>query len=110
MRFCTNQAMEHLGAIVNSNNNSYYVSTTDTFDEGFETMVFRCKKYYPNISEANRNIEDVADFRTGGEIDWSGLYCETFKTAKEARKRHKYICTNITEFIQTDILLKGENR
>ena len=54
----------------------YFVSTANTFDHGWETMVFA----------RNEN----------GEVDWADLYSDRYNTQEEAEIGHKSIISNFT--------------
>lgn len=66
--------MEQLKTVVQRGGRHYVVSTADTADAGFETMVFAC------------NAE-------GGSIDYTDLACERYETVKEAEKGHVAMCS-----------------
>ena len=85
------ERMEHLMDDVQLNGVWYYVSTLDTFDHGFETMVF---EYY--------DYEHKEKYKDSG-VNWSGLYSEAHDTPEAAAERHKYIVEHLDEFIN-----KGE--
>ena len=87
------ERMEHLMDDVQLNGKWYYVSTLDTFDHGFETMVFECYDY--------EHTEELKHKDSG--VDWSGLYSEAHDTPEAAAERHKYIVENLDKFIN-----KGE--
>lgn len=91
------ERMRPLRDIVNSNGVSYYVSTADTFDAGYETMIFRLNRFYEDTGKARKRIRSIIQSRNS--VDWDGLYCENYATAEGARERHKYICANLEEFI-----------
>lgn len=69
--------------VVEAENEHYYVDSADTFDCGFETMVFSM--------ETESNGEE--------EIDWSGLYCENHSSYCDMENRHKYIIEHLEEFV-----------
>ena len=70
----------HLKDIVKVQNRNYYISTTCTFDKGWETMIFE--------ADANNNL-----------ISWADLYCKRYNTFDEAREGHIYIRNHIDEYI-----------
>ena len=70
----------HLKDIVKVQNRNYYISTTCTFDKGWETMIFE--------ADANNNL-----------ISWADLYCKRYNTFDEAREGHIYIRNHINEYI-----------
>ena len=70
----------HLKDIVKVQNRNYYISTTCTFDKGWETMIFE--------ADANNNL-----------ISWADLYCKRYNTFDEAREGHIYIRNHINDFI-----------
>lgn len=65
--------MKQLRTVINRNGNHYFVSTNDTFDHGFETMIFRCN----------------AD---GKVTDWGELFADRYDTIDEATTGHKVAC------------------
>lgn len=74
-------AHRELGHIVKTEDGKlFYVDSTETFDAGFETMVFPCD-------------ED------GQVTSWFELYVEHYKNEKEMEQRHKYICRNLEEVL-----------
>ena len=73
-----------LGHIVRLNNGNHcYVDSNNTFDCGYETMVFAC-------DESGRNI------------DWSDLYCEHYRSYADMKKRHEYIINHLEEVLQNE--------
>ena len=60
---------------ISLNDKEYYVSTTDTFDVGLETMVFESK---------NQTV-----------VNWKDLYYRHYNTIDEAIKGHKDIVDNL---------------
>lgn len=78
---------------VDVNNKKYYVSTTDTSDNGWETMIFEVKP-----------LEEKLKKETGKEyyVDWSGIYSEWYENEKEAKKTHNYIVKNIKDYVKGD--------
>ena len=66
---------------INVNGKKYLVSTVDlaiAVDEyPFETMVFKCSAY--------------------GRVDYIDLYCERYKTLKEAIEGHEMICCQLED-------------
>ena len=55
---------------------TYFVSTANTFDHGWETMVFA------------RNAN--------GEVDWTDLYSDRYNTREEAEIGHNSITSNFS--------------
>lgn len=72
--------MVHLKDYVKINNKNFFVSTTNTFDKGWETMVFE--------ADENNNIKN-----------WAGLYCKHYTTLDEATEGHIYVKNHIDEYI-----------
>lgn len=72
--------------IVKANNNYFYVDSADTFDHGFETMVFK------------------AEPRDNGRyaVDWADLYCEYYNSYAEMEVRHKYIIEHLEEILSDE--------
>lgn len=60
----------------------YHISTADTFDRGWETMIFR------------------RDER--GELDVREVYQELHGDFAEAEERHEYICDHIADFVPAE--------
>lgn len=59
----------------------YYVDSADTFDAGYETMVF------------------PADEK--GEVtDWGDLYCERYSSYADMKERHNYIIEHLEEVLK----------
>lgn len=67
--------------IVEVGDNAYYIDSCDTFDNGFETMVF----------EYNLKLNEVES--------WMDLYCETYSTSEEMEEGHEHICNNLEEYL-----------
>ena len=65
---------------ISLNNKEYYVSTTNTFDVGLETMVFESK---------NQTV-----------VNWKELYYRHYNTIDEAIKGHKDIIENLEELLE----------
>jgi len=65
--------MKQVRTTINRDGKHYFVSTNDTFDHGFETMIFRCD----------------AD---GKVTDWGDLFSERYGTIEEATEGHKTAC------------------
>lgn len=70
--------MRDLSHIVKSNNKYYFVDSNDTFDVGFETMVFLCDE-------------------NGENINWSDLFAKRYNTEEEMRESHYKICNYLEE-------------
>ena len=68
-----------LSHIVECNGKKYFVDSNDTFDYGYETMVF--------------------DVLKNDEIDWSGIYTERYLSYEEMEKQHYTICNNLENYI-----------
>ena len=62
--------MEHLKDYIAVNGQEYYVSTKNTFDVGFETMVFKSE---------NKCV-----------TDWSEKFFKLYNTKEEAEKKAKF--------------------
>ena len=77
--------------IVEMENEYYYVDSTDTFDMGFETMVFKME------------ITPMGD----EEINWSELYCECYSSYEVMEAKHNYIINHLEEFVIRK--MKGES-
>ena len=60
---------------ISLNDKEYYISTTNTFDVGLETMVFESK---------NQSV-----------VNWKDLYYRHYNTIDEAIKGHKDIVDNL---------------
>lgn len=73
--------MKHITNIVNSGKTGkpYYVSTADTPDAGWETMIFEID-------------ED-------GVIDWMGIYTRHYENSDDAHSGHCEIINHIDRFI-----------
>jgi len=65
--------MKQFRTIINRNGKDYFVSTNDTYDHGFETMIFPC--------DANGKI-----------TDWGELYAKVYDSIEEATEGHKNAC------------------
>ena len=65
---------------ISLNDKEYYVSTTNTFDVGLETMVFESK---------NQTV-----------VNWKELYYRHYNTIDEAIKGHKDIIENLEELLE----------
>ena len=76
------EAGRDLGQIVQTNDGKYYyVDSADTWDRGYETMVFSY------------------DFEKG-EVDcWTDLYCVNYNNFGNMVKLHTYICEHLEEFL-----------
>ena len=70
-----------LSHIIKSKNKYYLVDSNDTFDFGYETMVFLF-----NIKE-----DDVEN--------WGDLYCKRYTTEEEMKKHHFEVCENIEKYL-----------
>ena len=68
-----------LSHIVECNGKKYFVDSNNTFDYGYETMVF--------------------DVLKNDEIDWSGIYTERYLSYEEMEKQHYTICNNLENYI-----------
>ena len=72
--------MEHLKSYVVANNQEYYISTNNTPDVGFETMVFESKdKYVTN---------------------WREKFFKHYNTREEAIEGHNYIINNLEKCLE----------
>ena len=56
-----------------------FVDSNDTFDYGYETMVF--------------------DVLKNDKIDWSGIYTERYSSYEKMEKQHYIICNNLENYI-----------
>lgn len=72
--------MEHLKDYIAVNGQEYYVSTKNTFDVGFETMVFKSKDKYV--------------------VDWIEEYYKHYASEGEAIKGHNYIVDNLEKCLE----------
>ncbi len=72
--------MEHLKSYVIANNQEYYISTNNTPDVGFETMVFESKdKYVTN---------------------WREKFFKHYNTKEEAIEGHSYTINNLEKCLE----------
>ena len=72
--------MEHLKSYVVANNQDYYISTNNTPDVGFETMVFESKdKYVTN---------------------WREKFFKHYNTKEEAIEGHSYTINNLEKCLE----------
>ena len=71
-----------LAHIVKLGDEFYYVDSADTFDMGFETMVFSVV------------IDDGEE-----DINWTDLYCERYSSENAMEIKHKYIIEHLEEFL-----------
>lgn len=72
--------MEHLKSYVVANNQEYYISTNNTPDVGFETMVFESKdKYVTN---------------------WRENFFKHYNTREEAIEGHSYTINNLEKCLE----------
>lgn len=83
VRAVSDRDMAH---VVEMENEYYYVDSANTFDVGFETMVFKME------------ITPMGD----EEIDWTDLYCEHYSSYKAMEIEHNYIINHLEEFIKGD--------
>lgn len=72
--------MKHLKDYVVVNGQEYYVSTKNTFDVGFETMVFESKDKYVT--------------------DWSEKFFKLYNTKEEAIEGHGYTINNLEKCLE----------
>lgn len=63
------------------NGKTYCVDTCETYDHGWETMIFRCDE-------------------KGHVSDWNDLYCKVYETEDQALSNHAYIAKNISVFVE----------
>ena len=75
-----------LSHIVECNDELYYVDSADTFDAGYETMVFD----YDGVIDGDVNEEDIC---------WSGLYTEYYCSYEDMETRHNYIIEHLEEVL-----------
>lgn len=68
----------HLTDVVYRNGKYYYVSSCDTFDHRYETMIFQCDK-------------------NGNVAEWNDLYCEHYPNESAMERRHKEIVAAMKE-------------
>ncbi len=79
----------HIVSFVRLGFKIYYVSTNDTFDCGWETMVFETKmKLIPMDINSNPGL-----------IDFSGIYVKRHKNRTEAMLWHEAISNNIKKVL-----------
>ena len=72
--------MKHLKDYVVVNGQEYYVSTKNTFDVGFETMVFESQNKYVT--------------------DWSEKFFKLYNTKEEAIEGHSYTINNLEKCLE----------
>lgn len=72
--------MKHLKDYITVNGQEYYVSTKNTFDVGFETMVFKSK---------DKCV-----------VDWVEEYYKHYAAEGEAIKGHNYIVNNLEKCLE----------
>ena len=72
--------MKHLKDYIAVNGQEYYVSTKNTFDVGFETMVFKSK---------DKCV-----------VDWIEEYYKHYASEGEAIKGHNYIVDNLEKCLE----------
>lgn len=81
-----------LAHIVELDGNLYYIDSVDTFDHGYETMVFAAGRY--------QDDEDYSDYESGDlDINWMDLYCEWYSTEEAMEIKHNYIINHLEEFL-----------
>lgn len=75
-----------MGHIVKVDDAYFYVDSADTFDHGFETMVFK------------------AEPRDNGRyaVDWDDIYCEHHNSYVGMEERHKYIIEHLEEILSDE--------
>lgn len=74
---------EHLRDHVEHDGAYYYVSSNNTPDRGYETMIFLCDKDYEVVS-------------------WFDLYSRLYDSFEEMKEYHKKVCENIEFFINKE--------
>ena len=72
-----------LSHIVECKGKKYFVDSNNTFDGGYETMVF------------NTIGEDE-------EVDWEDLYAEWYDSYEEMKQKHYEICNNLENYIDNE--------
>ena len=72
--------MKHLKDYIVVNGQEYYVSTKNTFDVGFETMVFESQNKYVT--------------------DWSEKFFKLYNTKEEAIEGHSYTINNLKKCLE----------
>ena len=72
--------MEHLKSYVVANDQEYYISTNNTPDVGFETMVFKSE---------NKCV-----------TDWSEKFFKLYNTKEEAIEGHSYTINNLEKCLE----------
>ena len=72
--------MEHLKSYVVANDQEYYISTNNTLDVGFETMVFKSE---------NKCV-----------TDWSEKFFKLYNTKEEAIEGHSYTINNLEKCLE----------
>lgn len=77
-----NTGYRELSHIVESENKYYFVDSNDTFDRGYETMIFKCDE-------------------NGDNIDWTDIFCKNYDTYVEMELSHNNIIKNL-EFYKKD--------
>lgn len=73
------RALSHV--VQTEDGNLYMVDSNDTFDCGYETMVFPWSKRRNEVK------------------NWTDLYCERYKSDGDMYAGHKRICENLEEYI-----------
>ena len=77
--------MKHLKSYVTLKDQEYYISTKNTFDVGFETMVFKSKDNYVT--------------------SWIEEFYKHYTTKEDAIKGHDYVVNNLEKCLK-----EGENQ
>ena len=81
-----------LAHIVELDGELYYIDSADTFDQGYETMVFAAGRY--------QDDEDYSDYESDDlDINWKDLYCERYSSEEAMEIKHKYIINHLEEFL-----------
>lgn len=81
-----------LAHIVELGGDLYYIDSANTFDHGYETMVFAAGKYRDDV--------DYSDYEPGDlDINWMYLYCERYSSEEAMEIKHKYIINHLEEFL-----------
>lgn len=74
-----------LGHIVQTDDGvQYYVDSADTYDAGYETMVF------------------LYDEEDDDVFDWGELFVERYRKYERMEKRHMEICKNLERFLHKE--------
>lgn len=81
---CNHRELAHL---VKANDKFYYIDSTHTFDNGYETMVFGVE------------TDNIDNFDTDSDVDWSGVFSQTYQNEAIMEMKHLYMIKNLEEFL-----------